>query len=96
MKGQLVFSGLDAALQTFIPWIILLYFVRLPSINSIARLAQSVERETLSFHVLTRLDWLSQGCGFDPHVGLIVFVLLLTMPSSWLRWWLTLEQVFFY
>jgi hypothetical protein len=35
-----------------------------------ARLAQSVERETLSFHVLIRLDWLSQGCGFDPHVGL--------------------------
>jgi hypothetical protein len=41
-------------------------------IHQIARLAQSVERETLSIHGLkNRLDPASQGCGFDPHVGLL-------------------------
>ena len=47
-----------------------------------ARLAQSVERETLSFHVLTRHDWLSQGCGFDPHVGLLLFC---SLPKFWVE-----------
>ncbi|KAH3931498.1 hypothetical protein HBI25_138120 [Parastagonospora nodorum] len=35
-----------------------------------AWLAQSVERETLRFHFLRKRLIQSQGCGFDPRIGL--------------------------
>jgi hypothetical protein len=39
-----------------------------------AWLAQSVERETLKYSRSNQLDYTaSQGCGFDPHVGLSSF-----------------------
>ncbi|KAH3905444.1 hypothetical protein HBI56_207250 [Parastagonospora nodorum] len=38
--------------------------------TSPAWLAQSVERETLRFHFLRKRLIQSQGCGFDPRIGL--------------------------
>jgi hypothetical protein len=40
-----------------------------------AWLAQSVERETLRFHLLNKAIDPSQGCGFDPRIGLFSFCL---------------------
>ncbi|KAH5073069.1 hypothetical protein HBH95_161250 [Parastagonospora nodorum] len=39
-------------------------------LHQTAWLAQSVERETLRFHFLRKRLIQSQGCGFDPRIGL--------------------------
>jgi hypothetical protein len=48
-----------------------------------AWLAQSVERETLRFHFLRKRLIQSQGCGFDPRIGLV----FLAMRGSFFVLW---------
>jgi hypothetical protein len=50
-----------------------------------AWLAQSVERETLRFHLLNKAIDPSQGCGFDPRIGLFSFFAFLVPFSIFLH-----------
>ena len=61
----------------------MLFMGSLPSNHRLARLAQSVERETLMYSRSNQLDYsVSQGCGFDPHVGLPFCVFLLIQYTT--------------